>query len=42
MSQEAVAALLARTTDAAASGKFEMFKTSNRFDATATHPQWLG
>ena len=42
MSQEAVSALLARTTDAAASGKFEMFKTSNRFDATATHPQWLG
>ncbi|MEY2427198.1 MAG: hypothetical protein QOJ40_83 [Verrucomicrobiota bacterium] len=42
LAQEAVSALLARTADAAASGKFELFKTATRFDATAQHPQWLG
>lgn len=36
------AALLARTADAAASGKFEPFKTSSGFDSTAEHPEWLG
>jgi predicted aldo/keto reductase-like oxidoreductase len=42
MTKEAVAALLARTTQAAASGKYEGFKTTTSFDATSTHPQWLG
>jgi predicted aldo/keto reductase-like oxidoreductase len=42
MSPEAVAALLARTADAAATGKFEPFKTTAGFDGTAQHPQWLG
>jgi predicted aldo/keto reductase-like oxidoreductase len=42
MTQDAVSALLARTTEAAASGKYELFKTSARFDATTTHPEWLG
>jgi aryl-alcohol dehydrogenase-like predicted oxidoreductase len=42
MSQETVAALRARTADAAASGKYELFKTSARFDGTARNPQWLG
>jgi len=35
-------ALLARTATAAASGSYELFKTANRFDATAKHPEWLG
>jgi aryl-alcohol dehydrogenase-like predicted oxidoreductase len=35
-------ALLARTRDAAASGRFEPFKTSSIFDGTAENPQWLG
>jgi len=34
--------LLARTREAAATGRFEPFKTSSIFDATATNPQWLG
>jgi aryl-alcohol dehydrogenase-like predicted oxidoreductase len=42
MNPAAVSALLARTADAAASGKYELFKTDTRFDATAKHPQWLG
>jgi predicted aldo/keto reductase-like oxidoreductase len=42
MTQEQVAALLARTADAAASGNYEMFKTSTHFDGTTHNPQWLG
>jgi predicted aldo/keto reductase-like oxidoreductase len=42
MSNEAVAALLARTADAAATGWYEKFKTDNRYDGTAHNPQWLG
>src|SRR5438876_648206 len=42
MSSETVAALLSRTAASAASGKYEMFKTTSRFDATAHNPQWLG
>ena len=37
-----VAALLARTAQAAATGEFEPFKTTSIFDATASHPEWLG
>ena len=37
-----VASLLARTKDAASEGKFELFKTSSRFDGTAANPKWLG
>jgi hypothetical protein len=37
-----VAALRARTADAAATGGYERFKTSDRFDATAHHRAWLG
>lgn len=37
-----VAALLARTADAAAGGEFEPFKTTTIFDATAQNPAWLG
>jgi aryl-alcohol dehydrogenase-like predicted oxidoreductase len=35
-------ALLARTREAAATGRFEPFKTSSIFDSTAENPQWLG
>jgi aryl-alcohol dehydrogenase-like predicted oxidoreductase len=37
-----VAALLARTRDAASEGRFELFKTSARYDGTAANPKWLG
>ena len=42
MSREQVAALLAKTAAVAASGKYELFKTSDHFDSTAHNPQWLG
>jgi len=42
MSQQQVAALLARTANAAARGEYELFKTSAHFDSTAHHPEWLG
>jgi predicted aldo/keto reductase-like oxidoreductase len=35
-------ALLARTAQAAADGRFEPFKTSSIFDSTAQNPDWLG
>jgi aryl-alcohol dehydrogenase-like predicted oxidoreductase len=37
-----IQAILAKTVKAAAEGKFEPFKTSNIFDSTASHPEWLG
>ena len=42
MTEEEVAALLARTANAAARGKFELFKTTSIYDGTASHPEWLG
>jgi aryl-alcohol dehydrogenase-like predicted oxidoreductase len=42
MSESQVASLLARTKDAAAVGKFELFKTTSHFDGTAANPHWLG
>jgi predicted aldo/keto reductase-like oxidoreductase len=42
MSKAEVAALLARTAQAASTGRYELFKTSVRFDSTAKNPQWLG
>jgi len=42
MDGDQVAALAAKTRDAAKDGKFEPFKTSNQFDGTAHNPQWLG
>jgi len=42
MTQEQAASLLARTADAAKEGKFELFKTSMKFDSTAQNPKWLG
>jgi len=37
-----MAALRARTAAAAADGRYELFKTTPRFDSTAKHPEWLG
>ncbi|HUJ21146.1 MAG TPA: aldo/keto reductase [Bryobacteraceae bacterium] len=40
--QAELAALVAKTKDAAMSGKYEPFKTTAQFDGTAYHPEWLG
>ena len=42
MSETEVAALLARTRDAALEGKYELFKTTNHFDGTAHRPESMG
>jgi predicted aldo/keto reductase-like oxidoreductase len=35
-------ALLARTAQAAEGGKYELYKTDTRYDATSRNPHWLG
>jgi hypothetical protein len=42
MNKEQVSALLSRTETLAGTGKYERFKTSAAFDATARHPEWTG
>ncbi|MGZ5545602.1 MAG: aldo/keto reductase, partial [Limisphaerales bacterium] len=42
LSGSAVKQLLARTAEAAATGKFEKFKTTSNYDGTAHNPKWLG
>jgi predicted aldo/keto reductase-like oxidoreductase len=42
MDEQQLAALLSKTEQTAATGKFELFKTTAHFDATARHPDWLG
>ena len=42
MPEAEVAALLAKTENAARRGEFELFKTTSIFDATAQNPAWLG
>jgi predicted aldo/keto reductase-like oxidoreductase len=42
LTEEQVAALLKKTAEAAADGQYELFKTSNHFDSTAKHPEYLG
>jgi aryl-alcohol dehydrogenase-like predicted oxidoreductase len=42
LDQQQVAAILAKTKEAALTGKFELFKTSSQFDGTITNPSWLG
>jgi predicted aldo/keto reductase-like oxidoreductase len=42
MDGEQIAGLLARTADAAADGKYELFKTTSHFDGTAANPRYLG
>jgi predicted aldo/keto reductase-like oxidoreductase len=42
MGASQVAALLAKTLQAAQAGQFELYKTSHQFDGTVANPQWLG
>jgi hypothetical protein len=42
MTESEVIAILDKTREAAASGKYELFKVSNRFDGTIKNPQWMG
>lgn len=42
MSAQEVTALLAKTISAAATGRYEPYKTGIQFDETALHPEWLG
>jgi aryl-alcohol dehydrogenase-like predicted oxidoreductase len=42
LTEAQISALTAKTRQAALSGKYELFKTSNRFDGTARNPQWMG
>ena len=42
MSEAEVAALLAKTTEAARNGQYELYKTTHNFDGTFQNPQWLG
>ncbi len=42
LNQAEEAILLTKTVDAAANGKYELFKTSTKFDGTVQHPEWLG
>src|ERR1017187_1553852 len=37
-----VTAILAKTNEAALTGKFELFKTSSHYDGTIKNPSWLG
>src|SRR4030081_1986349 len=40
--KEQLDALVAKTKQAAMTGKFEPFKTTAQFDGTAKHPEWMG
>jgi hypothetical protein len=42
MSSSEVAVLLAKTAKTAEAGRFELYKTTHRFDGTVANPQWLG
>jgi aryl-alcohol dehydrogenase-like predicted oxidoreductase len=42
LTQDLVAELLAKTSPHAKAGKYELFKTGTRYDATAHHPEFLG
>jgi predicted aldo/keto reductase-like oxidoreductase len=42
LSDQERAALLGKTQKLAATGKFELYKTTQFFDSTAEHPEWLG
>ena len=42
LGKEELSALLTKTRQASLSGKYELFKTSTRFDGTARNPQWMG
>src|ERR1700691_49731 len=42
MDPQQVAAILAKTKEAAMTGRFELFKTSSHYDGTIKNPSWLG
>jgi aryl-alcohol dehydrogenase-like predicted oxidoreductase len=42
LTQAQLHALVAKTKEAALTGKFEPFKTTAQFDGTAKHPEWMG
>jgi aryl-alcohol dehydrogenase-like predicted oxidoreductase len=42
ISHQQISALLSGTAKAAASGQYELFKTTQHFDSTALHAEWLG
>lgn len=42
MDEQQLAALLAKTQQAAMNGEYELFKTTAHFDETARHPDWMG
>ena len=42
MTDEQVSSLLAKTSQAASRGEYELFKTTSIYDGTAVHPEWLG
>jgi aryl-alcohol dehydrogenase-like predicted oxidoreductase len=42
MSEAQIASLVTKTKEAAMTGHFELFKTTDHFDSTAHNPQWLG
>lgn len=42
LTEEQVNALLKKTAEAAAKGKYERFKTAVEYDSTAKHPEYLG
>jgi hypothetical protein len=41
MSSTDVAAVLARTAEAARDGRYERFKTEQQYDSTAKNPEYL-
>jgi predicted aldo/keto reductase-like oxidoreductase len=42
MNAEQVAAILAATAKFAANGQYEVYKTTEHFDGTTHHPEWMG
>jgi uncharacterized protein len=42
MNSNEIVALLAKTSQAAQSGRYELYKTTHNFDGTYQNPQWLG
>ena len=41
LDKQQIASLLDRTAQAAKSGEYERFKTTEHYDATAKHPEFL-
>ena len=42
LTSEQLTALVAKTKQAALTGRYEPFKTTAQFDGTAQHPEWMG